>query len=66
MQGSKHYWQYRLYIVAHQTAKILIIPQIQRPFRNLNLVTIRPYVGLPENEDLQPIWRVVEIMEFGF
>ena len=28
VKWCKHYRQYRLYIVAHQTAEILIIPQI--------------------------------------
>jgi len=28
VEWGKHYWQYRLYIIAHQTAEILVIPQI--------------------------------------
>ena len=39
MQGCKHYWQDGLYIVTHQTAEIFIIPQVQRPFRNLPIKT---------------------------
>ena len=57
MEGTKHNWQNSLYIIAHQTAKVFVIPEIQSPFRDLEF-SLDLWTGKPGNADLTHIWRV--------
>jgi hypothetical protein len=36
IEGSKHDWKDSLDIVADKIAKVLIVPEVERTFRNLN------------------------------
>jgi hypothetical protein len=58
MQRPKHNRQYRLYIIAHQTAKIFIIPQIEGSFSDLKVRTGDALGELVEERDL-------DLVEFG-
>jgi hypothetical protein len=58
MQRPKHNRQYRLYIIAHQTAKVLIIPQVERTLSDLKVRTCDAFGELVEERDL-------DLVKFG-